>query len=146
MSNKIGVYFDAANIGGGLDVEALAAGVKSKWDSLVAVVRVFPVLAENAATISKDIEENGLDGVLICGPSPRQDTDLYRFPVLTERVNLREQCVLSYEDPSGKPWKRACTAFSLWAVASPASPQPLRLPRAATRSCWSKRAIASAVP
>lgn len=103
MSNKIGVYFDAANIGGGLDVEALAAGVKSKWDSLVAVVRVFPVLAENAATISKDIEENGLDGVLICGPSPRQDTDLYRFPVLTERVNLREQCVLSYEDPSGNP-------------------------------------------
>ena len=101
MSSKIGVYFDAANIGGGLDVEALAAGVKAKWDSLVAVVRVFPVLAEQAQSIVKDIEDNGLDGVLICGASPRQDVELYRFPVLTERVNLREQCVLSYEDPLG---------------------------------------------
>lgn len=27
MASKIGVYFDASNIGGGLDVEALAAGV-----------------------------------------------------------------------------------------------------------------------
>ena len=103
MSSKIGVYFDAVNIGGGLDVEALAAGVKGKWDSLVAVTRVFPVLAEQTAVISKDIEENGLDGVLICGASPRQDSELYRFPVLTERVNLREQCVMSYEDPSGNP-------------------------------------------
>ena len=101
MSSKIGVYFDAANIGGGLDVEALAAGVKAKWESLVAVVRVFPVLADQAQSIAKDIEDNGLDGVLICGASPRQDVEIYRFPVLTERVNLREQCVLSYEDPLG---------------------------------------------
>ena len=46
MATKIGVYFDASNIGGGLDVEALAAGVTAKWGSFTAVVKVFPVLAD----------------------------------------------------------------------------------------------------
>ncbi len=102
MATKIGVYFDAANIGGGLDLEALAAGVQAKWDA-AKVVRVLPVLAEETKSIAADIEAQGLDGVLICGASPRQDTDILRFPVLTERVNLREQCVRSFEDPQGNP-------------------------------------------
>ena len=39
MASKIGVYFDASNIGGGLDVEALAAGVTAKWGTLAPVVK-----------------------------------------------------------------------------------------------------------
>lgn len=101
MATKIGVYFDASNIGGGLDVEALAAGVTAKWGSFCAVVKVFPVLAANVAAISADIEAQGLDGVLLCGASPRAEAGLYRFPVLTEYVNLREQCVMSFEDEEG---------------------------------------------
>ena len=103
MATKIGVYFDASSIGGGLDVEALAAGVTAKWGSFAPVVTVFPVLADNVAQVSKDIEAQGLDGVLLCGPSPRAEGDLYRFPVLTDYVNLREQCVMSFQDNEGNP-------------------------------------------
>lgn len=103
MATKIGVYFDASNIGGGLDVEALAAGVTDKWGTFAPVVKVSPVLAEAVDEIKADITANTLDGVLICGSSPRAEADLYRFPVLTEFVNLREQCVLSYEDADGNP-------------------------------------------
>ncbi len=101
MASKIGVYFDAVNIGGGLDIDVLAAGVKAKWGKACPVIRTWPVLAEHAADIQADIEAEGLDGVLIVGPSPRVDADVYRFPVLTERVSLRTHAVLSYEEPDG---------------------------------------------
>lgn len=104
MASKIGVYFDQSSIGGGLDVEALAAGVGTKWKSLAPVVKVLPILSAESAIqeIKADIAENELDGVLICGTSPRVDWDLYAFgEVLVERVNLREQCVLAYKDPDG---------------------------------------------
>ncbi|MDE6735421.1 MAG: FAD-dependent oxidoreductase, partial [Desulfovibrio sp.] len=107
MAGKIGVYFDQSNIGGGLDAEALAQGVRDKWGSLAAVVKVVPVLAEAVDGIKADIAAEGLDGLLLCGASPRVDADLYRFsphdgtPVQVEHVNLREQCVLAYRDPDG---------------------------------------------
>lgn len=107
MAQRIGVYFDQANIGGGLDVDELAAKTREKWGELVPVVRVEPVLAEKTGQIEADIKENNLDGVLICGASPRVDWDVYRFPsekkVLIGHVNLREQCVLCYENPDGSP-------------------------------------------
>ncbi len=46
MANKIGVYLDKSNIGGGLDIEALADGLRKKWGELLGVVKVVPVLAE----------------------------------------------------------------------------------------------------
>lgn len=107
MAGKIGVYFDQSNIGGGLDAEALAQGVREKWGDLAATVKVMPVLAEAVSEIQADITAQGLDGVLLCGASPRVDADLYRFapngdkPVQVEHVNLREQCVLAYRDPDG---------------------------------------------
>jgi quinone-modifying oxidoreductase subunit QmoB len=67
------------------------------------VVKVYPALADATADIQADIEANGLDGVLICGPSPRSDWDVYRFPdVQMERVNLREQCVMAFKSPDGE--------------------------------------------
>ncbi len=106
MSAKIGVYFDQSAIGGGLDVEALAAGVEKRWSDLAPVVKVFPVLAADAAReeIAADIEENELDGVALCGTSARVDWDLYQFPgVQVERISLREGCVLAYKNPDGTP-------------------------------------------
>ena len=104
MSKKIGVYFDQSAIGGGLDVEALAAGVEKRWSDIVPVVKVFPVLAADSARkeIADDIAENGLDGVALCGASSRVDWDLYRFAgVQVERISLREGCVMAYKNPDG---------------------------------------------
>lgn len=106
MATKIGVYFDQSAIGGGLDAEALAAGVEKRWSDLAPVVKVFPILAAESARkeIAADIEENGLDGVALCGTSARVDWDLYRFEgAQVERISLREGCVLAYKNPDGSP-------------------------------------------
>ena len=58
MAGKIGVYFDQQNIGGGLDVPALAVQTGEKWGDLTPVVKVVPVLA--AA-----VEGAGVPGELI---------------------------------------------------------------------------------
>lgn len=102
MATKIGVYFDQQNIGGGVDVDALAAGVSKKWADLCPVVKVVPILAKAVQDMEADIAAHGLDGVLICGTSPRNDWNLYVFSgVQIERVNLREQCVMAYKNPDG---------------------------------------------
>jgi quinone-modifying oxidoreductase subunit QmoB len=104
MATRIGVYFDKSAIGGRLDLEALAAGVESRWSELAPVVKILPVLADEAARkeIRADIEENELDGVALCGASARVDWDLYRFEgVQVERISLREGCVKAYMNPDG---------------------------------------------
>ena len=102
MATKIGVYFDQQNIGGGVPVEELAAAVSKKWGDLTPVVKCYPVLASAVGDMQADIEAHGLDGVLVCGCTPRNDWNLYEFgPVMVERVNLREQCVLAYKNPDG---------------------------------------------
>jgi quinone-modifying oxidoreductase subunit QmoB len=103
MAGKIGVYFDMQNIGGGLDVEALAAQTREKWGELVPVVKTCPVLACAVEEIKADIADGNLDGVLLCGASSRAECDVYRLPVQVEHVNLREQCVLSYKNSDGSP-------------------------------------------
>jgi quinone-modifying oxidoreductase subunit QmoB len=104
MATKIGVYFDQSAIGGGLDIEALAEGVETRWSELALVVKIFPILSDEAARkeIEADIEENELDGVALCGTSARVDWDLYNFEgVQVERISLREGCVLAYRNPDG---------------------------------------------
>lgn len=116
MSGKIGVYFDQQNIGGGLDLTALAEQTSQKWGSLVPVVKVVPVLALAVSEIKADIEAQGLDGVLLCGASPRVDADIYRLPVQVEHVNLREQCVQAYKNPDHTPVDTANGAPELLAL------------------------------
>ncbi|WP_022658827.1 FAD-dependent oxidoreductase [Desulfovibrio desulfuricans] len=116
MSGKIGVYFDQQNIGGGLDLTALAEQTSQKWGSLVPVVKVVPVLALAVSEIKADIEAQGLDGVLLCGASPRVDADIYRLPVQVEHVNLREQCVQAYKNPDHTPVDTANGAPELLAI------------------------------
>ncbi len=102
MATKIGVYFDEQNIGGGIAVADLAANVSKKWGDFTPIVKCYPVLADATKDIQDDIAANGLDGILICGSSPRYDTSIYAFgEVMVERVNLREQCVLAYKNPDG---------------------------------------------
>ncbi len=116
MATKIGVYFDQSSIGGGLDLDALAAGVTKKWGSLTPVVKVMPILALEKACdeIRADIAEEELDGVLLCGTSPRVDWDLYNFEgVLVERVGLRELAVMSFKDENGAPLAEGADAPEL---------------------------------
>lgn len=101
MASKIGVYFDIQNIGGGLDIETLVTQAQEKWGDTTPVVKTVPVLADALDVITADITEKGLDGVLLCGASPRADADLYRLSVQVGHVNLREQCVLSYKNADG---------------------------------------------
>lgn len=102
MAEKIGIYLDQSNIMNGLDAENLANDIRETWKDLAAVVRVVPVLADSVAQIEADIKKESLDGVLLCGASPRVDAKLYRFPpengkpVQVEHVNLREQCALCF--------------------------------------------------
>jgi len=75
---------------------------------LCPVVKVVPHLVgnEGKALIQSDIDEGLIDSVCACGTSPRVDGDFFDFgpSILVNRVNLREQCVLSYEDPDGNPY------------------------------------------
>jgi quinone-modifying oxidoreductase subunit QmoB len=106
MAEKIGVYFDEASLMGALDVAKIMDGVRAKWSATCPVVKSHAQLASDAgrAMIQADIDAGLVDGVCICGSSPRVDWDVYRFPgVLVERVNLREQCVLCFQEPAGKP-------------------------------------------
>ena len=116
MSGKIGVYFDQQNIGGGLDLTALAEQTSQKWGGLVPVVKVVPVLALAVSEIKADIEAQELDGVLLCGASPRVDSEIYRLPVQVEFVNLREQCVQAYKNPDKTPVDTANGAPELLAI------------------------------
>lgn len=105
MATKIGVYFDRAAIGGGLDIEALMDDVSTKWKDLTPVVKDLFVMSsdESISEIKSDIAENELDGVLLCGGSGRLNWDRYDFGVKlqVEHVNLREGCVLAYQNPDG---------------------------------------------
>jgi quinone-modifying oxidoreductase, subunit QmoB len=103
MAEKIGVYFDQSALGI-IDAEELSTGVSKKFGDACPVVKIFPVLAASSAReeIKKDIVEHELDGIAICGSSPRVDWDIYEFEnVLVERINLREQCAMTYKNPDG---------------------------------------------
>ena len=101
MAEKIGVYFDLANIGGGLDAEVLAEHVRTSVGEAAPVVRVVPELSLAVESIRADIGSQGLDGILLCGASPRAACEAHLFPTQVEYVNLREQCALAYKNPDG---------------------------------------------
>jgi len=105
MAEKIGVYFDKSSIGPYLDLEALAEAVQNKW-STCQVVAIEDKLAseEGKKRIQEDIDSGQIDGVCVCGTSPRYDWEYFDFgpKVPVVRANLREQCILPFEDPEGK--------------------------------------------
>ncbi|MGM0423685.1 MAG: FAD-dependent oxidoreductase, partial [Thermodesulfobacteriota bacterium] len=103
MPEKIGIYFDKVNLGQLLDLEALTEKLQNKWGQQCPVIKTEEALAseQGRKSIQEDIDSGAIDAVCICGPSPRVDQELYDFgpSILVERVNLREQCVMSYKDP-----------------------------------------------
>ncbi len=105
MAEKIGIYFDEASVNGMVNFDALAQKLANKWGDTCPVVKSHPNLAsdEGRKLIQADIDAGTIDGVCICGTSPRMDWDLYDFGsnVVVDRVNLREICVYAYRNPDG---------------------------------------------
>ena len=95
MGKNTGVYVcSGCGIGGALDTQKLldlaaAAG---------GPVRSSPAFClEDARLIRTDVEQEGVDGVVIAACSPRVNTEVFRFPsVFVERVNIREQVAWSH--------------------------------------------------
>ena len=105
MAEKIGVYFDKSSLEPYLDLESLSERVRNKWSSACSVVRVVDQLASEQGhnTVQQDIDAGEIDGVSICGTSPRKDQEFFDFgpSISVDRVNLREICIWAYRNPDG---------------------------------------------
>ena len=97
MAKKIGVYIcSGCGIGHSVDVERLE-GVAKAAKLGGPVRRSTAFCLEDARQIQADIEQEGLDGVVIAACSPRVNTDVFRFKnTFVERVNIREQVAWSH--------------------------------------------------
>jgi len=105
---KIGVYICQCgiNIASTVDVEKVAEEVKSIPD--VTVSRFYKYMCSDPGQdlIRKDIEELGIDRVVVASCSPRMHEPTFRNvledsglnPYFFEMVNLREQCSWVHED------------------------------------------------
>ncbi len=103
-AKKIGVYiYTGDGLGEALDMEALSKVATKEYK--VAVCRTHPNLysKEGVELIKKDIDEEGLNAIVIAGISPRIEYSLFDFPgVLVERVNLREGVVWGMKPASNE--------------------------------------------
>ncbi|MEW6758410.1 MAG: FAD-dependent oxidoreductase [Acidobacteriota bacterium] len=93
MDKKIGVYLcSGCGIGDALDMEKLAKVARSEYK--VPSCQVHPYLcgAEGLALIRKDMEEQGVNALVIGACSPRVKTEAFAFDakMVFDRVNLRE--------------------------------------------------------
>jgi len=97
MSKKIGLYiYTGDGIGEALDVEKLAALGGSLG---VPVVRTHADLysPEGVAMVKQDIENEGVNMVILAGSSPRYEYKSFDFPgVYLEKTSLRELVVWSH--------------------------------------------------
>ncbi len=106
MAEKLGVYIcEGCELAKSLDTQALAEHLTNgKYSSQCAVVKTSAVLCapEGVDMVAADIAAEGLDGVVLCACSPRSKWDVFKFGATqVERVNLREQCVWSFQaDPT----------------------------------------------
>jgi len=103
MGEMIGVFVCAGcGIGQSLDCDAIGEAVSRKFGDFCGVVKTLPIACGPAGVkeIRQDLEENDLDGALICACSPRMKWDVFQFPeTLVERANIREFCAWSHQEP-----------------------------------------------
>lgn len=95
---KVGLYIcTGCGIGDALDIENL--GENGTEDHSVAVLKNHPTLCskEGVALIQQDIENEGINTVVVAACSHRVMYDVFDFPgCIVDRVNLREQVVWSH--------------------------------------------------
>ncbi|MDA3844150.1 MAG: hydrogenase iron-sulfur subunit [Candidatus Kapabacteria bacterium] len=97
-AKKFGIYIcPDFEISKAIDCEKLAEDLKK--EEHVHLVKVVPGLCttKGADLVRDDIKAEELDGVVIGASSLRYHTDIFKFDILTERVNLREGVAWSHE-------------------------------------------------
>ncbi|HHP7234137.1 MAG TPA: FAD-dependent oxidoreductase [Desulfobacterales bacterium] len=96
MDKKYGVYIcTGCGIGDALDIEALQGVAEEEGHP----VQTHPMFCgkEGVALIQKDIEEKGINSMVLAACSRRVMWEVFRFPgCIVDRVNLREQVVWSH--------------------------------------------------
>ncbi len=94
MAKKIGAYVcSGCGIGGAVDLAKLVE-LAERSTGLVRTSSAFCL--EDARLIREDVDQAGVEGVVIAACSPRVNTEVFRFPsAFVERVNLREQVAWS---------------------------------------------------
>jgi quinone-modifying oxidoreductase subunit QmoB len=97
MEKKFGVYIcKGCGLGEALDIEKLEKKVPPK----IKICKTHPILCspEGVDLIKKDIEDEGVNTVVIAACSRRVLWDVFDFrPAIVERVNLREGVVWSHK-------------------------------------------------
>lgn len=95
MDLKIGVYIDTGyGIGEALDIDALSKVATGEFKVPVCKAEPFWSDPDKLEIIKNDIAGEGLNAIIIAGPSPRVFQETFRFEgVITERINLREHVV-----------------------------------------------------
>ncbi len=96
MDKKYGVYIcTGCGIGDSLDIESLCA-IPEKA-GLPIKTHPFFCGKEGVELIKKDINENGINTIVIAGCSRRVKCDAFKFDgCIVDRVNLREQVIWSH--------------------------------------------------
>lgn len=99
---RIGVYVCRCglNIAKTVNCDAVAQSVRDLDDVVLAKIVTYACSEPGQAEIKTDIEENGLDRVVVASCSPRLHEPTFRLmlqqaglnPYLLEMTNLREQC------------------------------------------------------
>ena len=92
MSDKIGVYIcEGCGIGEALDIDQLTEVAEEG----AAVVKTHKTMCseDGVKMIQDDINNDGVNKVIIAACSPRVKYEVFEFNTLLDRVNIREQCV-----------------------------------------------------
>ncbi|MCU0277227.1 MAG: FAD-dependent oxidoreductase, partial [Acidobacteria bacterium] len=115
---KIGVYIChcGGNISDHVDVEAVRRQVEEKFGVTVARTSMFTCSDASQNDMIKDIQEQGLDGMVVASCSPKLHLTTFRNmstraglnPFQYVQVNIREQCSWAHsDDPEGATCKAA---------------------------------------
>ena len=99
MEKKIGAYIcTGCGIGDALDIDALANVATGEYKASACKQHSFFCSEDGVAEIKADIENSGVDTIVIAACSPRVMADIFDFgrDKVVERVNLREQVVWAH--------------------------------------------------
>ncbi|HSQ35245.1 MAG TPA: FAD-dependent oxidoreductase, partial [Candidatus Binatia bacterium] len=105
---KIGVYIChcGGNISDHVDVEAVRKQVEEQYGVTVAKTSMFTCSDASQNDMIKDIQEQGLDGMVVASCSPKLHLTTFRNmstraglnPFQYVQVNIREQCSWAHSD------------------------------------------------
>ena len=105
---RIGVYVChcGGNISDHVDVDKVVASIQDDPDVVVARTAMFTCSDASQQEIIKDIQEQGLDGIVVASCSPKLHTFTFRdvakragiSPYQYTQVNIREQCSWTHTD------------------------------------------------